>query len=775
MTSLRNRPTRVPCGDRDKRENAATGPSLVERLALPVFLSLIPLRAVLSEMHGFEVPDFVRGLAAPPTAQPATTFVIISIIAAAALASACARLWRGGPRYRWTGAELGGLILVAAAAISTVRAGQKHLALIGVLDFLAMLVFMLTLRQLLTRPWHVRLALCVIVATGALVVTKAIYQVAFEYPDTQAFFEEYHQKDFAQSAGPEGAGRVYDFEKRLQSRAATAYFHHPNVLGSYLILISVTGLTVGASRFRRRANWTVIVPVGIALGAVSALVMAQSKGAAAAFAIALVFWVVVHVLRKLLANHRRTSILAFWLIAAGGGAVLVSVLHASPGALGRSMLFRHFYWVGAKDMIADRKYAGVGANNFGRWFPRFKPVECPEEVKSPHSWLVRLAAEWGALGAVGFLFVLLGVSNRCALAPSKIPEFESPGGSITGWGMATIGCVVVGWLMVLAGAEWAYIFLTLFVAVPVWIVAFAAGALETGRVTHFPDDDLGLISVGLCAAAIGFLIHTSIDLAMFHSGAATTFFAIVAILLAVRGGFPNEPPRKAHRFGAVSLAVIGTACILTFVVVVTAPALEAGRMLETARSVRRDVNYAGNARDDSAYVDAAAAYTLDATALQEHVDELLRRPPDEVSGDHLRLVFDLLAELERRDPRNASLNPFVATAHFQAFQTGGGLAEFDAALAAMRDAVADYPTSPERHLHLARMLAGYAAFTASADARQDAAREFQNALDLDEQRVYVSKPHRFSDAQRNAIRTAIRHLADSAAEAGRSDGRSSPA
>ncbi|MCZ6816158.1 MAG: hypothetical protein O7F76_05605, partial [Planctomycetota bacterium] len=167
MTNPRDRRARAATGDPETRNDPAGTTPLVERLVLLVFLSLIPIRAVLSETHGFESPSLLRGLEdAPPTAGPATTLVIISTIAAGTLALACSRLWRGGPRYRRTGAELGALLLVAAAVFSTVRAGQRHLALIGVLDFLGMIALMFSLRQLLTRRRYIRLALCVILATG---------------------------------------------------------------------------------------------------------------------------------------------------------------------------------------------------------------------------------------------------------------------------------------------------------------------------------------------------------------------------------------------------------------------------------------------------------------------------------------------------------------------------------------------------------------------------------------------------------------------------------
>ena len=53
-----------------------------------------------------------------------------------------------------------------------------------------------------------------------------------------------------------------------------------------------------------------------------------------------------------------------------------------------------------------------------------------------------------------------------------------------------------------------------------------------------------------------------------------------------------------------------------------------------------------------------------------------------------------------------------------------------------------------------------AAATDSEDARRDAAREYRNALDLDARSIYVSKPHRYSEARRESIRVAILKLSE---------------
>ncbi|MBK8270551.1 MAG: hypothetical protein IPK83_20525 [Planctomycetes bacterium] len=171
-----------------KRDTAgASDCSAIHRIALVVLLALIPFRTVINETHTFEVPRLFRAMQTGGP-QPATTLVINMVILAAAGAVLIDMMKRGRRIHR-TGAELGALLLLVAAIISTWQAGQKHLALMGVIDFISTIVYFMTLRQLLQSNWQIRLALFVIVGTGAAVAFKCTWQKYVELPETIAYFE----------------------------------------------------------------------------------------------------------------------------------------------------------------------------------------------------------------------------------------------------------------------------------------------------------------------------------------------------------------------------------------------------------------------------------------------------------------------------------------------------------------------------------------------------------------------------------------------------------
>lgn len=758
-----------PAKDRDGA--AATGDlSAAERIALLALVAMIPLRAVLSETRTFEMPPLFRNLDTPPGAMPATTMGIFAVIAGAALLASCARWWRGGPSYRWTGAELGAAMLALAMAISTYRAGQKHLALTGSLDFLGLLLFFLTLRQLLVRRWHVRLVMVTILATGAMVVAKCAYQKWVEIPATIRYYEE-HKEEMTRPIPGEterSAGLVYDYEQRLRSGAVTGFFSHPNVLGSYLILVILTAAAVVQGRMRNRAAWTTVVPGAIGFAAAAMLFYSQSKGAGAACALAILIWLAGGRFAEKIRRHRHATIVVFWTTMALGAASLAAVLQFKPDALGRSMLFRSLYWRGATNLMKHESLWGIGANNFGRYFTRYKPAACPEDVDDPHSWLMKAAAEWGVLGAIGLIAVFLGVSRILAGKGSEIPdspprrvESDRSGGSIILW-CGGIGAIVFGWwAAVLSGSPKDYTVLILSLPAVSWIVGFIAVSCERREIRFFLDEPAGPMIAALCGGLIGFLVHTGIDLAMFQGGSATTFFAMMAVAIALREPAAERAIDRgagsARKTVGVILGTAGVGGLAAFFVIVVRPMAVEGAALQEARTncdAKTWDEYLSS-KGYEAYSRAMDAWTLDATAIDELVEELSRRVRSVSDADYARQLVQLM---ELRDPRNSSIQNHFATLYYQRFRLGGDPGDLQRSILAMAQAVSLYPSSPTRRISLANLYEQMAQATNSPQMLQLAAKEMRKALELDEQRIYVSTPNRLSAAKRSAIEKRVLQL-----------------
>ncbi len=759
--------------------------SLIERFTLLVLLALIPLRAVLAETHTFELLGMFRHLDLPSGAQAATTFTIVGCIIAIAAILLCIGIQSGRRRYRRTGAELGAALLLIAAIISTSLAGQKHLALIGVLDLLGGVLYLIVLRQLLRRPWQVRLALVVIVATAAMTIAKCAHQHFVELPDTLEYYESHKAELMPQDSptddGSRTHGMQHDFEQRMRSGSLSGYYGHPNILGSHLILFLFATIAILSARRREnRPVWMLLLPIVIVIGCAVALYATRSKGAMVACGLALLVWIVGQGWARSLARRPRTVLTALCLSAVVGCTGLYLMLRTNPAALGRSILFRSMYWQGAREIIADQGLLGVGANQFGRHFTRYKSVECPEEVESPHSWVVRFATEWGVIGLAGILLLFLGVAMRLAgqtPGGSILPhdDFDAtptrgPPGSIILW-CGGIGLIVFGaWFALLAGSDPGYRAMVFLIGAIPFAIGFVALAVESMQSTRLADDTLGPLLPALCAGLIGFVLHTGIDLALFATGPATTFFAMIAVTLAVREcrtpdpttqhtETANRPSASRLRFATVvGLTVMSALVLVVYSVRLVFPAVHLAKELQTART-KADPSpwhvYTVS-MGYRAYRAGMNAYPLDATATGELIEQLLPRAGSVEQVDEALTLAD---EFQLRDRHSGRLHSYRAMLYRRRYDFSKDADDLRRSIEAQQAFVAAYPTSPRRRIDLAALLEFHAEQGATADARTKAAHQLQTALNLDAQRIYVSKPNRLTAKQIATIEERIRRLA----------------
>ncbi|MCK6455122.1 MAG: O-antigen ligase family protein [Phycisphaerae bacterium] len=752
---------------------AAPDPSQLawpERVALAVLLVLIALRAWMQESHTVEGSELTRFLAAPSGPQPATTLFFNGLIAAAAMLTFAARVYRGRIDYRWTGAEFGALMLVIAGIISASRAGQQRLALTGTINFLGMILLLLTLRQLLRTPACVRLALAVIVANGTVFAIRCGYQRAVDYPMTREYFEE-NRAAIVAAAGAD-SGKLHDFEQRLKSNAATGYFAHANVAGSYLVLTASAGLALVLDRLRRRPGNRqpfIVIPAVAAMGMSLALTLTQSKGAALSLLVAAVLTVLGTVLRAWFARHRRATAVLAWLafFAILAAVVAWGLLH--DGLPTRSMLFRWQYWRGAWAMWLDRGPLGVGADNFGRWFTRFKPAECPEEVQDPHSWIVRLGTEFGGLGLAGFLMLLVGVSWRLSRGPRA--EFEAPGEDLTTgvhgaskvrivpWALLLAAGIIVGWLFAYAGSDPVYILFALATPAIVWPGVCMLVAAESKQVGVFSDDSLIHAAPALIAGCAAFLLHSAVEVSLFMAGAATTFFALLAVCLAAidgrLDGATSSP--KARPIFAAAIVLGGIVALTLYATRIVRPVALATHHIEHARRLvasNRSAAHRASAAE-TRYRNAIDADPLDGAAVEELSSFILALARDvRDCGDALQL----LALLRERDPQNLSVPRQSAAVYRIRFEIARDADDLERACSAVREWIAGYPTWPAAHLTLGRFLEELNAVRPSPRLVAEAIASYERGLELDRLRVYVSAPNRLSTERIRDAEAAIARL-----------------
>ena len=757
-----------------------------EQIALFVLLALIPLRATINETHTFEVPRMFREIAATQ-AHPGYTLAFSFLIIGIGVWRWLSRVAKFDRRWLPTGGEFGFAILAIVTVIALVQAGQKHLALSGGINLLGAIVYGFTLRSLLNSPARVRLTCYVLVATGVMLAVKGGAQHFIEHPNTLAYFEENKAELLKNSLYSEGM--LHDYEQRLRSAELSGYYPHSNVYGSHLILLLMATLAPVMDRLRRSVSrLTLLVPL-IAFGMLAAIVfLGTGKGPIIGATAALVTFGIGALGARYLTRFRYVALALAWLVALGGVVGVTLVLQQDEAALGRSLQFRHMYWRGAAAMVEDRGMMGVGPLNFGRHFTRYKPVECPEEVESPHSWIVQLLAEWGVLGLAGFVLMLAGMSWRVARLsrPPDAKDAESTqpdddAGNVEASQIRNIDAAhhvqtpnVIYWSGALGAVMFlllaqhyltnAYllaVYLGLGLVLP-FLLGLLMTAIETHDDTEISDAALGSVAIPLFAGAIGFLVHTAIDLALFEGGPATTLFAMIAAGFAALSlkhqsqidDVPvDSPSLLQRRIAAIAGLMVITVGVVMFNI--------AGSYQENLSVARRNPvgtriwrTYMNQPQARASQM-ANRRYPLDATSLGEWVEQLI--PRARTIGQFNTALAAADAH-QQRDPFNALGHNLKGTLLRGRFEVSEDIDDLKQAVGEYEMLVAAYPTHPDRHIYLADVLVQLANDAQHPEFRTRAIQHLRRALELESKRIYVSQPNRKSAQDIRQIEETIQRL-----------------
>jgi len=176
-----------------------------------------------------------------------------------------------------------------------------------------------------------------------------------------------------------------------------------------------------------------------------------------------------------LKRHKKAILIVCLLLLLAGtcAAILYGLSHGRlPG--GNSMLVRWQYWYASVQMYSDHPFTGVGPGNFAQFYPHYKTAAALETVADPHNFLLNILTQYGPIGLVGFVAaVFIPLAKIIFSTPVKTTPDKHTGQS------------------------------------------------------HF------FITAAIFCAILGFLLHNCIDFAIFEPGILTTFWAIMACLIAL--------------------------------------------------------------------------------------------------------------------------------------------------------------------------------------------------------------------------------------------------
>jgi len=447
------------------------------------------------------------------------------------------------------------LLLLAGSVLGSLSASDKHIAFVTSATILSQLLLAIILIQLLNKQWKRRLVLAAIAATGLVTAYHCWEQIQYDIPQTVAKFEK-DPAAFMRAQGIEpDSYAAYQFTGRLKSRDVSGYFTTSNVTASFFILSIAAALALISSRRQNHdgqlLSETHNIPISTLLTVlvlalqIAALLITKSKGAIASWAVSILLLTIIWRYRTFLIRHRLPALCTgAAIITIGIGLIVTHGLY--HGRLpGNSMWLRWQYWQAGAAMIADHWLTGVGPGNFGLYYTKYMIAAAPEVITDPHCLPVALWSQWGAFGIAGFILAGLLTCRRLS-APDNNNTPATPTDNTVGsrliWLCSltlTIGIVVIrraaGNLSGLESDELYSIYLLYFlVPAAIWLAGFFLMTRLIAKSSQQNYDsppchmDTLIISCGL----FGFLLHNSIDLAIFQPGVGTCFMAMLAVALA---------------------------------------------------------------------------------------------------------------------------------------------------------------------------------------------------------------------------------------------------
>jgi len=446
--------------------------------------------------------------------------------------------------------EVGLCLFTLAAGLAGFFAPNKRAAITGYVTLLAPVLMAIVLVQILDSPAKVRLVLTTVVALGVV----CAYQCAEQFFYTnQMMIEQYRQ-------GPErllaplgiepGSFTHMLFEQRLLSKGIHGFFTTSNSAGSFALLTLFGAFVLFAGEFaHRRLDDSVaarLVACGGAAGIIAfGLVISTSKGAiTAAFIATSMFFAYLRC--RLWVRAHRTGVLIACILLILALCSLVVAYGSAHGRLpgGNSMLVRWQYWQASAQMFVDHPVTGVGPGNFVYFYPRYKPACALETVADPHNFPLSILTQYGPLGLVGFLVLVLAPLSSIVFSPAGPLQEQDHRRQQRFWPPATMLLVLISAVLLIVRSifikmpefaparerEAAAIMLYV-MPVAIFVVGFLLAM--TGRVSH-QTGGINVAVAGLVCALLGVLIHNLADFAIFESGIYTAFWAVMACVIALQ-------------------------------------------------------------------------------------------------------------------------------------------------------------------------------------------------------------------------------------------------
>ena len=755
---------------------------VLETLSLFLLIGVTVVRPLVSESYDSAASPFTAALPGLQDPSPLRTLYFDLAILVAALGLLLARAVGQSRPYRRTGLELGAAIVLVAAVVSCLFAGNKRLAINATVDWLCYPVLAITLTQLLHRSQLRRILLAGVLASACVQVFYCAEQSWFGFDETWEHYQTIKTQFWTDQGVDLNSGRVEAFEQRMLAHEATGVLPHSNVTASYLVLCGFAAIGVASACWRRQAprhefdsvarsgvpdgrepivpRWIVNLTLAlIAASLLGGVLLTKSVGAIVSAEIGLALWMIVWGFRTWFGRNRGRALLIAWAMTGiGAGAVVGHGLwHDSlPGV---SLTFRWQYWQSSAAMVSDHPLTGVGRENFGRHYLQYKPIESPEEVANPHNLLVQAATDWGILGLAGMVAMLLGASIAVTRVSTEESVRAGPASSTSSpsswclWGIGLLLFVVCGLSTMLGTEDPRFVYYKTVTTGLVWSFSFIAVALALHHATLGNPPRMESLRTGVAIGLFTFLLHDAINFALFVPGTATTLFALLAFCTAERWSEHDDQaiaPASRRWLPPMVAAAVALLAVLYGIMPVAGARAKIALAQSKARAYRD-----GPLEQQPVYrllADAIDADRWDPTPCARQAEWLMAVSSlSNRQQEAWKLAKVAINQAITRDPVHLKPRRVLVNLHLTRAAALGEGADYLAAVAAAHESMKLYPLDPKGQVRLAdcQLQAGRA--LGSEELLRAAVERYREAIALDDRRLAWERLRRFRDRERSEI------------------------
>jgi hypothetical protein len=710
-------------------------------------------RSLLSEEH---IVTAVQ-LASPP--QPRSTGTLMARHLAHLLAAGgigLGALWfaLSRRRWRWTGVQVGALVLVAAALLSVPVASDKRLAINAAIDMILPLIAAAALYQMVVHRSTWRQALLAgVVAVAVAQCGKATHQKYWQFRRNWDNYQQNKVEFWSRQGIPLNDPKIAEYEAANRAPLPMGFIRGANVFSTFLLLgLAATGAAAASCPWRRARGRPVqpnpgdhppteppeTPPPGVNAGSSlpthaggtgraptplrrkAVLLVIAILAALPLWHLAALSWIhtvgsTIGLLAALAAGAamlrlrdrpaRLAVLLAGSLVLLQTGLLVLALSpvnfrlairsYTGPGRKIGSLGARFFIYEGAVRLFLAHPLTGTGPSHFSSGYVRVRSWYVPTVMRDSHNWLLTVAAEWGALGVLGLL-IALGGSGWCIVRALARPPDDAPRpvGAVL---MPAVLIVLACWLILafdLPPSQWSEI--------PPFLIALSVAAAVLVTSCRLNG---GTGQVILLAGLVGFFVHCTAETSAGYPGVMWPFWAIVALAMAWKG-IPPEisaalTPTKC-RISRAGLVLAGAAALA--VGALTARPMRAVHLMHRAQRV---MVQQGPEQAVGWLRAAAAADPLDPLPLKVATilrNRLGQRDPAR-AGEHHRDCVALAHAAEQRDPLNPGCWETLALANMWLATETSDFALVDEAVQNMRKALELSPFWPPSWVQLARMAA----------------------------------------------------------------------